>query len=461
MFFRLSTQNSPDKLRKQIAFFITSALILPFTLGKGMFFDGLTYAAIARNLAENKGSFLHPFYCLEVKNPFYEHPPLAFGIQSLAFKIFGSSYLIEKLYSVLCMLLLLAVFKKIISRLSEENSNTSFYNTLLFYMPIPVVYWSWTSNLLENTLMVFMFASIFFILTGLQKRKNGYFILSAIFIFAAWHVKGPVSLSVLAIPALYYIVFKTISLKETIKAYLIIGLILAASAILLAILVPEWKWTQTEYLQTQVLASLQNKREITGNSHFFILIELLQQSIYPLLLFLLTLLFSRQIKVSKTALFALLYSICCIVPVMISLKQRIFYIAPAFPFLALFLAELSKEGLGELFKKMNRITQIKYLLPSLWVLLLMVCIYIFGKPIKDKEYVHLSEKAATLFQEYGAVNVSSELENDWRLHAYLMRFSKTSIATQDSQKYKIVLKGQEIPGASLVFSTEKFLVIAP
>lgn len=46
-----------------------------------MFVDGVTYAAIARNLAQGNGSFWSPFYTATLYPQFFEHPPLGFALQ--------------------------------------------------------------------------------------------------------------------------------------------------------------------------------------------------------------------------------------------------------------------------------------------------------------------------------------------------------------------------------------------
>ena len=48
-------------------------LVLPRLLSYGMFLDGVTYASIARNMAENYGSFWQPYYTATVYPTFYEH----------------------------------------------------------------------------------------------------------------------------------------------------------------------------------------------------------------------------------------------------------------------------------------------------------------------------------------------------------------------------------------------------
>src|SRR6218665_3626225 len=84
--------------------FITIAvftlLLLPPLLQDGMFLDGVTYASIARNLAEGRGSAFTLHYTQTLYPKFYEHPQLQFILQSLLFRVMGDSIFVERLYTL-------------------------------------------------------------------------------------------------------------------------------------------------------------------------------------------------------------------------------------------------------------------------------------------------------------------------------------------------------------------------
>ncbi|MGK0366790.1 MAG: 4-amino-4-deoxy-L-arabinose transferase-like glycosyltransferase, partial [Saprospiraceae bacterium] len=86
-----------------LAIFIV--LIVPLLVQDGMFMDGVLYAAVAKNQAEGFGSFWQPIFTdtwnKHGVHTFHEHPPLVFGIQSLFFKILGTSIYVERFYSFL------------------------------------------------------------------------------------------------------------------------------------------------------------------------------------------------------------------------------------------------------------------------------------------------------------------------------------------------------------------------
>ena len=79
---------------------VGAAATVPRLAHRGMFVDGITYASIARNLAEGRGRFWAPSYTATVYPEFHEHPPLGFWLQSLWFRVFGDHVFVERAYSI-------------------------------------------------------------------------------------------------------------------------------------------------------------------------------------------------------------------------------------------------------------------------------------------------------------------------------------------------------------------------
>ena len=75
-----------------IVFSVGMLFIGPNLISEGMFIDGVTYASISKNLANGLGDFWHLHYTQTLYNQFFEHPPLAFGMQASFFKLFGENY---------------------------------------------------------------------------------------------------------------------------------------------------------------------------------------------------------------------------------------------------------------------------------------------------------------------------------------------------------------------------------
>ena len=156
-------------------FGIILIIISPSLLSDGMFLDGLLYAVISKNLANGIGDFWH-LHLTKTLSPIFEHPPLAFGLQSLFFKILGDSIFVEKLYSFLTYVVTGIIIVKIWKKLIVNNSNQTAWLPLLLWITIPLVFWAIPNNMLENTMMIFTSLSVLFI-KKLENRRFFIFLL--------------------------------------------------------------------------------------------------------------------------------------------------------------------------------------------------------------------------------------------------------------------------------------------
>ncbi len=151
-------------------------MIAPSFLTEGMFLDGIIYSEIASNMAEGKGSFWDPCMNHILFPHFREHPPLALGLNSLFYRLFGNYLIVDKIYSVFTLLvtasLVICIWKRTanVSRLS--------WFPLLLWLLIPLVTWSSTNNVLENTMSIFVLLSVYMAIIGIQKHNDIFSILS-------------------------------------------------------------------------------------------------------------------------------------------------------------------------------------------------------------------------------------------------------------------------------------------
>jgi len=174
---------------KRIRFFLfplAFAVIALFPMfGKGMFLDGILYAIVSQNVAHD----ICGLWSLKITDSLYphfnEHPPLVFALQSQFFKFFGDAYWVERLYSLITVLLsawLIYLIYYQILRLSfminglgnattTPHSDASSISTksivfpssawvLLLWISVPVVNRCAQNNMLENTMLVFVLASV-------------------------------------------------------------------------------------------------------------------------------------------------------------------------------------------------------------------------------------------------------------------------------------------------------------
>jgi hypothetical protein len=101
--------------------------LFPAIVQPGMFFDGVAYATIARNMAAGVGSFWHPAFSSGAGADFHEQPPLAFWLESLWFRAFGDHYWVEKCYSattaILTGIVIIAIWRRLSRSLLPEGTS--------------------------------------------------------------------------------------------------------------------------------------------------------------------------------------------------------------------------------------------------------------------------------------------------------------------------------------------------
>ena len=261
---------------------VFTALILPTLIKDGMFMDGLQYACVSKNLADNLGTFWFPFlsetWWKSESSYFLEHPPLVYGIQSLFFKVLGDSMYVERVYSFLTAIitayLILHIWKLILNDNSELRKLA--WLPILFWIVIPVCFWSYQSNIHENTMGAFTLSSVYFVLKGLNVKRNTFFylLLSGISIFLASFSKGIPGLFPVVVVFLYWLTNRSITFSKMAiySMILILTPILIYSILLLN---NEAYESLTFYLNKRAFYRIQGE-PIVGN-RFYIVNKLLME----------------------------------------------------------------------------------------------------------------------------------------------------------------------------------------
>ena len=440
--------------QKTIYFYIAILTIFlgicsPFLFTYGMFLDGTTYAAIARNLALGKGSFWMPHYTETLFSTFYEHPPLALWLESLFFRVLGTSILVERFYSVLSILIIGFLIVKIWKEITAETDTAWF--PLLLFICFPIITWTATNNMLENTMSIFICSSVFFYLKAIRKKKHYFTILSGLALCLGTLCKGIVAFFPWTFPFWIWLFSKQIPFKQVVRDTFILVISTLLPLILLYISSADAKLFFDTYLTNQLFSSVSGMRETT-ESRFFILKKLWENSIICLVLaagILLvqivkkkTVLMKKQVK-NSLVFFAL--SLCGILPIMLSLKQSGYYIVPAYPFLAIALALPFQAFIKEWHGKINHSSK-GFLVFKIISCVLFVSVIVFsvsqkGKIGRDKAHLLLVFECSKYISSNTTISIDAEMYSDWRLHAYFARYN--SISLDCDNKHPFYLHNQD------------------
>lgn len=404
-------------------------LVFPYFMQKGMFLDGVTYAVISKNLANGIGTFFQPHYTKTLSPVFYEHPPFVFWLQSVFFKILGNHYMVEKLYSLLTGVLTGMGIILLWNFFSKEDSKKNNWFVLLLWILTPLVFWSFSNNILENTVSVFVVFSVFFTLNFLKTKKYFYIILSSSFIVMAFLSKGFIGVFPIVVPIIYAFSLRDRNFKKPLLTNLILITCVLLLSWMLVFIFPELKNNILNYFDTQLIPSIQGKREITVGNRFKIIFNLLIELIFPILLC--AVLFIRRKKKNqykKESLFFFLVGISASLPLIISLKQRTFYLIPSLPFYVLSLCFLIlpfiKPQLENFYQKKIKIIQ------GINFLLSIIILYLFtniNEYSRDKKELQDIEKITKVISEGSVLSISNDISNKWQTIAYFARENNISL----------------------------------
>jgi 4-amino-4-deoxy-L-arabinose transferase-like glycosyltransferase len=439
------------------------ALVVCNLVQEGMFFDGITYSAIARNLAQGNGNILNwnLVYTNTLLTPFHEHPPLAIIIQSFFFQLFGDYLFVERIYSFLTSVLTAILIFKIWNLLFKENETLkklSWFPVLLWIIT-PIVFWSYSNNMLENTMTIFDLAAIYLIYKSLCENKNNLLrlSLSGIMILFAFLSKGPAGLFPIIIPVLGFFILKNVTFK---KAVIQTVIMFSASSLVLGIyliLNKDAFYVLLNYLNEQVLSSIEGNREINVGNRFYIiqrlLMELIPASILCFSLYFYSKVKKRKIEFHKKnnllALFFLAIGAAGSIPIAISVKQSGFYLVPSIPLFAISFGIFTVPYLNLIVSQINfnlaYSKHIKIISIIIFFSSVIFTISKIGKIGKNENLIGDIKKIGFVVAENTTISIYPANFEDWSLHAYMIRYFKISLDKKSEHLYYLISKNSYDP----------------
>ncbi|HEY4798385.1 MAG TPA: glycosyltransferase family 39 protein, partial [Bacteroidia bacterium] len=333
------------------------ALVVPVLIEDGMFMDGMLYTCVAKNLSQGIGSFWLPRFSETLHPLFDQQPPLGFGIMAVFFKLFGTSIYVERFYSFVTLCLgafLIAEIWKIFFKGNVEIKKIAWL-PVLFWIIIPVCFWSYANNMLECSMVIFDLLAILFVLKFFENKFVIHLLLAGVFIFLASLTKGFQGLFPLAAVFFHWLAFRKISFVKMIRHSLIL---FAVPAIIYVLLFQNENAHHglSAYIHNRVQNSISSVS--TVDSRFY-LIGRLGQELLPSLALSLVLFFIFRKKKTQAKnyfrhiLFFLLIGISASFPLIVTLEQRGFYLVTSLPFFGIAIAIICAPYLSPVVEKIN------------------------------------------------------------------------------------------------------------
>lgn len=413
-------------------------LIVPILIQDGMFMDGLLYTCVSKNLANNIGTFWNPIFSASwIKagvTSFHEHPPLVFGIQAIFFKIFGNSIYVERFYSFLTACVtayLISLTWKLVTKNNHELKKLSWLPILLWII-IPVCFWSYQNNVQENTMGIFTLLSVYFSLKGLYSNRNIYInlILSGTFVFLASFSKGIPGLFPIAVVGLYWLIKRNISFYKMCLYTLIL--------ILIPVIIYSLLLTNNdayESLSFYVTERLLNRIESTPtvDNRFYIVYRLFMELLIVLAItFIMLIVYkSKTIKLKfeesyrHKIIFLILIGCIGSIPLILTLVQKVFYLAHSLPFFAIGFALIIAPGLLGLINGIKT-ERTSFKIFKITTVIIFISIIIFsslqkGKTSRNDDLLHDVYLIGKVIPQHSIINIDKSMWNEWDLQCYLIR----------------------------------------
>ncbi len=401
-------------------------------LTEGMFLDGVTYACISRNMTIGLGSFWNPHYTQTIGNVFHSHPPLAFGLEALLFKVFGDHWWVEKLYSALTFLvsgiLIAAIWKR------TTNRPRMAWLPLLFWSVMPIVSWIATNNMLENTMTVFVLLSVYLMIVSYQRNNKLWLFLGAFSLFLAFLSKGFTGLFPLVFPVLYCIFDdKRRWIQGPIDTLLLMVTLAVLSGVMFLAFPPSFSYLK-DYINIQVIGG--GLHEATISTRFYIVFRWLGQMIAPLVIVSIVLILSKlKTKVFEFPpdkawfLIFLILGLMGVLPIMLSVKQSGYYMLAALPFFALACGHLTLSTVNILMLKITPNLRKWMTLGASGILLIGMVLNVIhiGKYGRDEALIEDVKKRIAESDGRTIIEIPPEEYTNWAAHAYFMRYGKISL----------------------------------
>lgn len=400
----------------------------------GMFMDGLIYGNVAANMAEGVGSFWHPVYTATHHPDFYEHPPLALGMLALFYKVLGTHIWVTKLYMALTMLLCAWLTVRLWMRLGGKCEDG--WMPLLLWTLMPTVTHFANHCLLENTMVLFDLGAILLLLRPNRKALNG--LLAGLLLAAAFMTKGFTGLFPLVLPLFVWFFDrnKGFSLQTL---CMLSGLLLPLAII--AIAVPEAREYFSNYMQHQVLAGYSQ-----GEVHRWqILVYFLRSTAIAMGVVLLVAIVNKGVGQKPTRVQWAMWVLvaCAVLPMMVSTRQREFYLLTATPIVAVLLALLIEEPVARWIKPTK---VMGYVAMALFACAVVLNLLNFGKEGRDVQLQRDMKVIVAELEKGETVTIPSPLYYNYSLQGYYYR--ERRIILDDQHRCRHLLTTDEYPADS-------------
>ncbi len=434
-------------------------MFLPRVLIEGMFFDGLIYSSIARNLAEGQGSLWHLVFSERssllgyfVPNNFTDHPPLVFLTQSWLFRVVGDVWWVEKLYCSIILALTVLVFVAVWREWyrHDNDSRSAWWFAVVLWYACPTVLWGYPYNQLDAPMALWDLCAVYCAVRAVRKEYNqsvmqsaSWALLAGVAVLCAFMTKGPVGLYPLAItPVLWLTRYQrcTFSQMATYLALMVFVLVIGGFA--LYSYEPARNFMM-QYLSNQIGGALGGKRVQELGASRLDFFRLLSIELAPMLLISAlsggvawwmrtkhAVQFSAYSALQRERIRAIAFlAVLASFPIMVSLKQSAHYLAPSLPLYAMAFASVCLPFVNQWWKGLEgkALVRSRIVLSIVFVAILGYSATRFGVPARQGEIIRDLRVLPTFVEHRSTLYAPEDIANNHEIAAYFERYGHYTI----------------------------------
>ncbi len=431
---------------------IVLAFTLPVLVQDAMFQDAMLYSSVSHNLAIGFGTFWFPQYsALNIAgiSSFHEQPPLVFGIQSLFYKALGDSIYVERFYTLLTLIIHLILINKLWKLIfSATNPERKLgFIAVFFWILIPVCWWCFHNNLMENTMSIFDLLAVIIIFNFLKNDSRDYYlwVVAGLMIFLASFSKGLPGLFPIVAPIIYWVVYRRISFS---KSIFLTSLLFITPALIYAVLFmfPESNNSLSIYIFERLFVRVSSMPTSSYRLEIFwrlftelIPVFLSVGIVYGIGYFKHTWLSFRENN--KPIIFFLLIGLSASMPLALTMVQKGWYLVPSFPYLAISAALLISPFLAQSIKKINPTGKgfvfFRAVAIVFFIGVIIVSVSQVGRISREEKTLKDVYKIGKIVPVFSTITVPANLydEYDFILQGFLVRHFNISIDPYKNHRY--------------------------
>jgi 4-amino-4-deoxy-L-arabinose transferase-like glycosyltransferase len=414
-------------------------------LSDGMFLDGTLYATFSRNMANGLGTFWQPHLTNILFPAFFEHPPLALGLESVLFRVFGDSRFVERFYSLMTIFIT-AIIIVSIWKLIVKKSSTGWL-PVLFWISMPTVNWASVNNMLENTLVIFICLSVLFYIRSQKSNRIVFLFLAGLMLSCGFLVKGFVTFTPLALPFIWWMFSRNSKFSSMVFDTVVI-LISAVLPLILLFLFTGAHEFLPKYIE---MAFYKISEGVTSSSRFYIINRLVMELLPAFGIILALMLYSLKKKLlfnniwtrllPAAAFFTL--GLAGVLPIMLTRDQSAYFLILSFPFFAISFG-LTVNPLIEILLQRIDYNSRGYRLFRLFGIIalstgIVLSVIFSGDINRDKNKLKDMRVILGQLKENSTVNIMPEMYPDWSLHAYYARYKNISLDPDLNNQHEYLL----------------------